>query len=114
MASQVKWLREYRDRFLVTFEGGRAVVSWYYRWSPSFAAWLTRHPAARKLARVVLWVPVAYAWMSLRIHGLVVFAVFAVLLWGLWQSVRRGPLWWRLLCLLGILAGLIFAAVPPA
>lgn len=114
MASQVKWLREYRDRFLVTFEGGRALVSWYYRWSPPVASWLASRPGARKLARAALWIPVWYAWMSLRLHGLLVLAGFALLLWGLWRSVRRGPLWWRLFCLLGIITSLIFAAAPSA
>jgi hypothetical protein len=109
MAYQVRWLRGFRDRILLSGRAGRAFVNWYYGWSPRAAAWLRGHAVVRKLARAALWIPVAFAWLSLRTNAaLALFGVLALLL-SLGWSLRRGPAWWRALCLLVLVIGLASA-----
>ncbi len=90
-------------------ECGRAFVTWYYGWSPRAAAWLRGHAIARKLTRAVLWIPVAFAWLSLRTDVGLALLGFLVLLLPLGWSLRRGPAWWRALCLLTLVIGLASA-----
>jgi len=54
----VKTLRDFRDRFLLTSDWGKAFVDAYYRYSPPVASYLTQHEALRTVVRVAL-VPVA-------------------------------------------------------
>ena len=110
MAHQVQWLRAFRDRILLAGRAGRAFVNWYYGWSPRAAGWLARHPIARKLIRAALWTPVAFAWLSLHTNVvsalLALLAVIVLLGW----SLRRGPSWWRVLCLLVLAIGVASAS----
>jgi uncharacterized protein (TIGR03437 family) len=109
MAGQVRWLRAFRDRILLPGRAGRAFVSWYYSWSPRAAAWLREHSIARKLTRAFLWVPVAFAWSSLRTS--VAFAALGLLIlllalgWSLW----RGPVWLRGFCMAILVIGIALA-----
>jgi hypothetical protein len=109
MARQVQWLRAFRDRILLPGRAGRAFVNWYYGWSPRAAAWLRGHAILRKLTRAVLWIPVAFAWLSLRTNAALALVAFLVLLLPLGWSLRRGPTWWRALCLLTLVIGLASA-----
>ena len=109
MARQVQWLRAFRDRILLPGRAGRAFVNWYYGWSPRAAAWLRGHAIARKLTRAVVWIPVAFAWLSLRTDVALALSGFLVLLLPLGWSLRRGPAWWRALCLLILVIGLASA-----
>jgi hypothetical protein len=109
MAHQVRWLRAFRDRTLLPGRAGRAFVTWYYGWSPRAAAWLRGHAIARKLTRAVLWIPVAFAWLSVRTDVGLALLGFLVLLLPLGWSLRRGPTWWRALCLLTLVIGLASA-----
>ena len=113
MAHQVQWLRAFRDRVLLPGRAGRAFVNWYYAWSPRAAAWLRAHSVARKLTRAVLWIPVAFAWSSLRTN--IVFASLGllVLLLSLGWSLRRGPAWWKGICLLLLAIGVASAESLP-
>jgi DNA-binding beta-propeller fold protein YncE len=52
-------LRDFRDKWLLTNRPGRAFVSLYYRYSPSFAAFIAHHETARTAARFAL-TPVIY------------------------------------------------------
>ena len=106
MARQVQWLRAFRDRILLPGRAGRAFVNWYYGWSPRAAAWLREHAIARKLTRAVLWIPVAFAWLSVRTDVGLALLGFLVLLLPLGWSLRRGPAWWRVLCLLVLVIGI--------
>jgi len=109
MARQVQWLRAFRDRTLLSAGVGRAFVHWYYGWSPRAAAWLRGHALARKLTRMVLWIPVGFAWLSLRTNAALALLGFLALLLSLGWSLRRGPVWWRVLCLLVLVIGLASA-----
>ena len=114
MARQVQWLRAFRDRVLLPGRAGRAFVNWYYGWSSRAAAWLHVHSVARKLTRVVLWIPVAFSWSSLRTDVVCASLGFLLLLLSLGWSLRRGPAWWKGLCLLILAIGIVSAQIPPA
>ncbi|MBM4397609.1 MAG: hypothetical protein FJ087_18215 [Deltaproteobacteria bacterium] len=58
-AAEVEALRAFRDRVLLRTAAGRALVAAYYRLSPPLAAWIACHPAARRLVRDLVVVPVA-------------------------------------------------------
>ena len=53
-------LRRFRDRVLLRNAPGRALVSLYYRFSPPLADYIAARPAARAVARAILW-PLVYA-----------------------------------------------------
>jgi hypothetical protein len=55
-------LREFRDRRLMTNAAGRAIVWFYYRYSPPMADFIGRHDSLRILARAAL-TPVVYGIM---------------------------------------------------
>ena len=59
-------LRTFRDRYLLAFSPGRAVVRWYYRNSPPLAARIARSPGIRGLVRVLLVPVIAFAWLALH------------------------------------------------
>jgi hypothetical protein len=60
-AAEVETLRRFRDRWLLTWEGGRSFVSWYYENGPTAAEWVGARPWARTVSRVALVPPI---WMA--------------------------------------------------
>ena len=59
LAPEVRVLRQFRDRYLLTNRAGRAFVSWYYRVSPPIAGVISEHAWARWVVRGAL-MPVVY------------------------------------------------------
>ena len=55
MAKEVRVLEKVRDEYLLTNGLGRAFVSFYYRYSPTMAGWLTKNPMMRKIVRIGLY-----------------------------------------------------------
>ncbi len=55
----VEALRNFRDKYLVTNEPGRAFVSFYYRYSPPVADYISRHESLRIMTRWML-TPIVY------------------------------------------------------
>ncbi len=53
-APQVQALREFRDRYLMSSEAGRAFVAWYYHYGPIGAEYLNSHPWLKPLVRAAL------------------------------------------------------------
>jgi hypothetical protein len=64
-------LRRFRDRFLLTHAPGRSFVALYHRFSPPLADYIAARPAARRVARAMLWPlvivvehPVSLLWLA--------------------------------------------------
>jgi hypothetical protein len=54
MEQQVRYLRAFRDQYLMTNAPGRRFVAWYYRTSPPWADRLRGHDAVRAVVRFFL------------------------------------------------------------
>lgn len=54
MANEVRYLRAFRNEYLLTNAVGRTLVSWYYKLSPPVAEFLRNHDGARALVRAAL------------------------------------------------------------
>lgn len=53
-APQVRALREFRDRYLMTYGAGRAFVGWYYRYGPAGAEFINAHAWLKPVVRTAL------------------------------------------------------------
>jgi uncharacterized repeat protein (TIGR02543 family) len=54
MAEEVEILREFRDKYLVTNQLGRAFIDFYYKVSPAIAEFITEHPVLKPIVRAGL------------------------------------------------------------
>ena len=70
MAQEVRYLRAFRDRHLLTNSAGRAFVTFYYEHSPPIADYLRRHDTLRALVRVALRPLVALSRLLVRAEDL--------------------------------------------
>jgi hypothetical protein len=85
-------LRAFRDRYLLANAPGRAFVTWYYRVSPPFAAFIRQHPSMRVTARILLTplvLSVAYPIAALLV--LLAATCIALALHGVARARARGP-----------------------
>ena len=73
VAPEVVALREFRDRCLLTNRPGQAFVEWYYRVSPSVAAYIAEHEVLRSVVRLGLR-PLVY---GVKYPGSAAFLIFA-------------------------------------
>lgn len=55
MASEVRYLRAFRDQYLLTSDTGQRLVEWYYRVSPPIADFLRGQSVLRAAVRLWLW-----------------------------------------------------------
>jgi hypothetical protein len=85
---QVRVLREFRDRYLLTNAPGRFFVRWYYKYSPIAADYLNEHPWLKPVVRTVLLPVVGGAWLvtetsplqkTLLIIVVILFLIYVVL-----------------------------------
>jgi serine protease len=54
LAGEVRYLRAFRDQYLLPYRWGRAFVAWYYRVSPPLAIYIRQHETLRSIVRVAL------------------------------------------------------------
>ncbi|MCL2326832.1 MAG: MXAN_2562 family outer membrane beta-barrel protein [Proteobacteria bacterium] len=84
----VSMLRRFRDEVLMPTAFGRAFVETYYSLSPPLAHFIGQYPAARAVARTMLWPAYGFAWLML--HAPVVLGILgAFLIFGVGFAVRR-------------------------
>ena len=86
--AHVRVLREFRDRWLMTNDGGRKLVGLYYRYSPPLAEVIARHDALRLMTRWVL-TPVVLSVRYPLAPVAVTFSILAGLGVRLWVGRRR-------------------------
>jgi hypothetical protein len=73
----VRALRDFRDKYLLTNEPGRAFVSLYYRHSPPIAAYISRHEALRAATR---WALTPLVYVTAYPLSLALFVIFGIVL----------------------------------
>ena len=86
-------LTKFRDKHLLTNSIGRDIVDAYYKFSPTFAKYLHKHPFPRAIVRYALIPITGIAYVSLSIHPLaLLFAFMVLLLTGVyffkWSAIR--------------------------
>jgi subtilisin family serine protease len=54
LAGEVRYLRKFRDQYLLPYRWGRLLVAWYYRVSPPFAIYIRQHETWRSIVRLAL------------------------------------------------------------
>jgi hypothetical protein len=64
-SAEVRILRDFRDRYLVTNRPGRVFVRWYYRNGPVAAAFISEFDSVRAVVRALLWPAVIIALLFL-------------------------------------------------
>ena len=79
MDKHVEILTEFRDKRLVTNPIGRGIADAYYKFSPSVAGYLHKHPSARAVVRHALVPITGIAYISLYIHPLALLFAFMLL-----------------------------------
>ena len=98
-AAEVRLLRDFRDRYLLTNRPGRWFVRWYYANSPPAARYLEAHPRVKPLVRALLLPMVAMAALMLErswsasalLCVLVLVLVLLMLQRGRARTVKIGP-----------------------
>ncbi|MCM8764373.1 MAG: hypothetical protein NC830_03285 [Candidatus Omnitrophica bacterium] len=81
LAKEVEILRQFRDRILLKFKAGEHFVSWYYTHSPSLAYYIERHNVLKMVVRLALYPLIAFAWIMLHKHLLLlIISIFFALL----------------------------------
>ena len=92
LAPELRTLREFRDRYLLSNAPGRALVNWYYRHAPVAARWLEEQAGFKPLVRAALFPLVALAGLLVQGYGPVLAALLLVAVLGWWgkRVVREG------------------------
>jgi hypothetical protein len=78
MAGQVEFLRQFRDRYLLTNALGKKFVDWYYRNGPVAAGYIHDKPLAKATVRAALYPLIGFS--VLLISGYLPFVMFGLLL----------------------------------
>ena len=88
MAPHVKTLREFRDRFLLTNSVGKALVDFYYIYSPAVADFITKHSKLKIIIRLSLLPILGMSWIALTL-GLIPTLAFILLFIFILNSLVR-------------------------
>lgn len=90
MAPHVKILREFRDRFLLTNSVGKALVDFYYIYSPAVADFITKHSKLKIIIRLSLLPIVGMSWIVLTLGLIPTLAFILLFIFSLNSLVRVG------------------------
>ena len=90
MEPQVRFLREFRDRFLMSNRVGRAFVDLYYQFSPPLARFIAGHEGLRALVRWALLPVVGLSCLALHLGLTVTLVLSALFLTVMFTLVRSG------------------------
>jgi hypothetical protein len=90
MEPQVRFLREFRDRFLLSNRAGRAFVNLYYQLSPPLAKFIAGHGGMKVLARLGLLPLVGLSCLALHLGLTATLILSALFLAGMFALVRSG------------------------
>lgn len=85
----VALLRQFRDKFLMTNELGRAFVAFYYKNSPSIADYISKNENLKAMVRVLLTPAVAVAYLMLHPRMLLTLLIIFAIALLLWRKTRR-------------------------
>jgi predicted RNA-binding protein with TRAM domain len=80
MEPHVQVLRQFRDRFLLTNQLGKAFVRLYYTYSPPLAGYIAKHDGVRAVVRWTLLPLVGFSRVALRLGFGVTLALMLLLL----------------------------------
>jgi PKD repeat protein len=83
MEPHVVILREFRDRFLLTYPAGKAFVDLYYAYSPPIANCIAQNETLQAAVRLILLPLVGISWMSLNFGSLPALILMFVVGFGL-------------------------------
>jgi hypothetical protein len=86
----VKVLRDFRDRYMMSYAAGRAVVDIYYRHAPGLAEFVERHDTVKTIVRWALLPLVAVCSMALNSGSAEAAALFFVPLAGIITLASHG------------------------
>lgn len=98
LASEVRLLSRFRDRFLLTNSAGRCFVSLYYRYSPPAADFIRHHEILKKTVRAGLYPLIAFSrmmiggqlsWRSVFMMVCLITALAVLVTWGILQRRRQ-------------------------
>jgi len=78
MRPQVRVLREFRDRILLTNKAGKVFVGLYYLYSKPAAEFVERHPTLRVAAQWSLLPLVCMSWMAVQLGPTAVLAILVL------------------------------------
>ncbi|CAK8721541.1 Lysophospholipase L1 [Candidatus Electronema halotolerans] len=86
-------LKRFRDLYLLTNAPGKAFVKFYYTYSPSIAAFIARHDAARLAVRTALLPFLGAAWVLVQAtpaqQAAVLIMAYCLLLAAVWLRRRK-------------------------
>jgi hypothetical protein len=92
---QVKILREFRDKFMLSNKLGKWFINLYYKHSPPIAKKIGSHEALKAIVRIGLLPVVGLSWIALKIGitavGAIVFLMIAILIYCKGSRVRIQP-----------------------
>jgi len=80
MEPNVKVLRDFRDRFLLTNSAGKAILHLYYTYSPAVAEFIANHVTLRTVVRWSLSPLVAVSWVALKFDPVTTLAFMLLFL----------------------------------
>jgi hypothetical protein len=93
MAKEIKILREFRDKYLLTSPLGQTLVDLYYRVSPPMAEFIIEHPSLKPIVRAGLLPAVAMSTIAVNTTPAEKVAIAGLLALAVWATRRRsrGP-----------------------